>query len=174
MTRFTHALLLLTLAIGLSACGADTPTTPTADETVVFTAALLPANEVPPIAGAEANGSANATLNMQLAKDEYGTITAATFDVSVTATGFPAGTALTAAHIHPGVAGTNGGILISLGLAAGEVTFPNGGGSFSKQGITLTTDQANAILANPGAFYLNIHTAANTGGVARGQLARTQ
>jgi hypothetical protein len=52
------------------------------------------------------------------------------------------------------------------------VTFPNGGGSFSKQGITLTTDQANAILANPGAFYLNIHTAANTGGVARGQLTR--
>jgi hypothetical protein len=35
-------------------------------------------------------------------------------------------------------------------------------------------DQANSILANPAGFYLNIHTAANPGGVARGQLTRTQ
>jgi hypothetical protein len=34
--------------------------------------------------------------------------------------------------------------------------------------------QADGLLANPSAFYFNIHTAANTGGVARGQLTRTQ
>ena len=28
--------------------------------------------------------------------------------------------------------------------------------------------------ANPSSFYLNIHTAANPGGVARGQLTRVQ
>jgi hypothetical protein len=38
----------------------------------------------------------------------------------------------------------------------------------------VTVDQANAILANPGNFYFNIHTAANSGGVARGQLAIAQ
>jgi CHRD domain len=40
--------------------------------------------------------------------------------------------------------------------------------------ITLTADQANAILTNPGAYYLNIHTAANPNGVARGQLTLAQ
>jgi hypothetical protein len=91
----------------------------------------------------------------------------------VNATGFPAGTALTASHIHPGAAGSNGGVLVSLGLTAGEVTFATGSGSFSKRGITVTVDQANAIMANPGGFYLNIHTANNLNGVARGQLTRS-
>jgi hypothetical protein len=36
--------------------------------------------------------------------------------------------------------------------------------------VTLTVDQANAIMANPAGFYLNIHTAGNPNGVARGQL----
>ena len=95
-------------------------------------------------------------------------------DVTVSVTGFPAGTTLTASHIHPGVVGANGGILVSLGLAAGEVSFATGTGSFTKQGVTLTVDEANSILANPSAFYLNIHTAANPGGVARGQLTAAQ
>jgi hypothetical protein len=47
-------------------------------------------------------------------------------------------------------------------------------GSFTKAGIALPVDLANAIAANPGAFCANIHTAANPGGVARGQLARVQ
>jgi hypothetical protein len=95
-------------------------------------------------------------------------------DVSVTAVGFPNGTALTRAHIHPGGAGTNGGVFVNVGLADGEVRFPSGGGSFTKTGITVTVDQANAILANPSGFYLNIHTALNPDGVARGQLTRAQ
>jgi hypothetical protein len=45
---------------------------------------------------------------------------------------------------------------------------------FTKQGVTVTADEANSILANPASFYLNIHTAANPGGVARGQLVRAQ
>jgi hypothetical protein len=81
---------------------------------------------------------------------------------------------LTASHIHPGVVGANGGVFVSLGLAAGEVTFATGSGSFTKRGVTLTADEANSILANPANFYLNIHTAANPGGEARGQLTRVQ
>jgi len=54
------------------------------------------------------------------------------------------------------------------------VTFPNGSGSFTKRGVTMTIDQANSIMANPGAFYVNIHTADNPGGVARGQLTAAQ
>lgn len=82
-------------------------------------------------------------------------------------------TVLTASHIHPGAAGTNGGVVVSLGLTAGEVTCPVGSGSFSNRDVILTVDQANAIMVNPGGFYLNIHTAANPNGVGRGQLARS-
>jgi CHRD domain len=166
---------LLLLGSLAAACGDDTPTTPSpASSSVTFTAALLPSGEVPPISGTEASGSGTATLKFNLTKDAAGTTTAATMDAAVSVTGFPAGTALTASHIHPGAAGANGGILVSLGLAAGEVTFATGSGSFTKQGITVPVDQANSILANPAGFYLNIHTAANPGGVARGQLTRTQ
>jgi hypothetical protein len=63
---------------------------------------------------------------------------------------------------------------VNLGLSAGEVTFPTGAGTFTKANITVSADNANAILANPAGFYFNIHTPANGGGVARGQLVRTQ
>jgi len=172
MQRTMYLVTLIALAGAVSACGdtPSTPSTPTADSQVTYSATLLPANEVPPVSGNEAAGSATATLTFNLRKDGGGTTTAATLDVTVNATGFPAGMTLTASHIHAGAAGSNGGVFVSLGLTAGEVTFATGSGSFSKRGVTLTVDQANAIMANPGAFYLNIHTAANPDGVARGQL----
>jgi hypothetical protein len=174
MKRVLSLLALIALA-GIAAACDDSPTTPTAptpDAAPTYTATLLPSNEVPPVNGNEAAGYATATMTLNLTKDGSGTVTAATLDATVTASGFPAGTALTASHIHPGAAGANGGVLVSLGLTAGEVTFPTGGGSFSKRGVSLTADQANAIMANPGGFYLNIHTAGNPNGVARGQLVR--
>lgn len=174
MKRLTLALGLLVFGLTLSACDGDTPTTPSPDSSTRFTAVLLPANEVPAIVGAEAAGSGTVNITLNFTKDSLGYVTAATFDFAVTATGFPNGTVLTGAHIHGGNAATNGGILVSLGLTAGEVTFANGSGSFTKNGISVTVDQANAILANPSAFYFNIHTAANLGGVARGQLAIAQ
>jgi hypothetical protein len=165
-------LILGSLAAG---CDSDTPMTPSpASSSATFTAALQPASEVPPITGTEANGSGTATLKFNLTKDSAGNVTAATMDATVSVTGFPAGTALTASHIHPGATGANGGVFVNLGLAAGEVTFATGSGSFTRQGVTVTVDEANAILANPAGFYLNIHTAANPGGVARGQLTRMQ
>jgi len=162
-------------SLAAAACSDDPPMAPSpATSTATFTAALMPSSEVPPVAGNEANGSGTATLKFNLTKDAAGYVTAATMDATVSVTGFPAGTALTASHIHPGAAGANGGVFVNLGLAAGEVTFATGSGSFTKQGVTVTVDEANTIMANPAGYYLNIHTAANPGGVARGQLARTQ
>ncbi|HEV8398003.1 MAG TPA: CHRD domain-containing protein [Vicinamibacterales bacterium] len=176
MKRAMYLVALIALASAASACD-DSPTTPTTtpapEAPVTYSATLLPASEVPPVTGNEAAGSATATLTFNLTKDASGTTTAATLDVTVNATGFPAGTALTASHIHPGAAGSNGGVLVSLGLTAGEVTFATGSGSFSKRGIAVPVDQANSIMANPGGFYLNIHTAGNPNGVARGQLVRS-
>ena len=167
---FSALLLLGCVTVG---CGDDNNalTTPSPASVARFTATLLPSNKVPPISGSEANGSGTGALTFNVTKDSSGNITAASLDVVVSATGFPAGTALTASHIHGGAPGVNGGVFVGFGLGAGEVTFPTGSGSFTKQGVTLTVDQANSIMANPSAFYVNIHTAANPGGVARGQLA---
>jgi trimeric autotransporter adhesin len=174
MKRLILPLALLVLGLTTSACNGDNPSEPSSTSKNTFNAVLLPVNEVPAIVGAEAAGSGTATITLNLAKDSAGYVTGATFDFAVTVTGFPNGTSLTGAHIHGGAPGTNGGILVSLGLSAGDVTFATGAGSFSRTGITTTVDQANAILANPGSFYFNIHTAANSGGVARGQLAIAQ
>lgn len=166
---------LLVVGSMLTACSNnDTPATPSNTSTSTLTATLLPSNEVPPVSGVEATGSGTATVRITGTKDSSGALTAATLDVTVSAAGFPAGTSLTASHIHGGASGTNGGILVSFGLGAGEVTFANGSGSFTKQNVAITADQANSILANPAGFYVNIHTAANPGGVARGQLVRAQ
>ena len=164
----------LILGFGVSGCSGDPSTSPSPASVSTFRSVLLPANEVPAITGAEANGSGNANLTFHVTRDSVGTITAATLDITVSVTGFPAGTALTGAHIHPGVEGVNGGIVVSFGLAPGEVTFATGSGSFSRAAVAVTADQANSILANPAGFYVNIHTAANPGGVARGQLTLTQ
>jgi len=167
---------LFGLGLVAAGCGSNNnmPTTPSPSASATFTAALRASSEVPPVTGDEANGSGTATLTFNLTRDAAGTITAATMDVTVSVQGFPAGTALTASHVHPGVIGANGGVFVSLGLAAGEVTFASGSGAFTKRGVPLTADEANSILANPANFYLNIHTAANPGGAARGQLTRVQ
>ena len=167
-----HLFGLLILGFPVTGCGGDAamPASPSPASPPTFTAALLASSEVPPVTGTEATGSGTATITFNLTKDSAGNITAASMDATVSVTGFPQGTTLTASHIHPGAAGVSGGVFVSLGLTQGEVSFASGSGSFTKRGVTLTVDQANSILANPSAYYLNIHTAQNPNGVARGQL----
>jgi len=167
------AIAVSILALSISAC-ATSPTAPTPDPAPKFTATLLPTNEVPAVINADAGASGTMTITFNLTKDSAGNITAATVDFSGTYSGFPNGSALTASHIHTGAAGANGGVLVSTGITAGEVTFPAGSGTLNKTGITLTAAQANAIMGNPAGFYFNSHTALNPGGAVRGQLIRTQ
>jgi hypothetical protein len=74
-----------------------------------------------------------------------------------------------AAHLHRGAAGQNGPVVANL-------AFPQGGQSAD----CLTQDEAGKfvnggnvaeILASPGSFYVNVHTAEYPGGAVRGQLA---
>lgn len=66
---------------------------------------------------------------------------------------------LLAAHIHKGRAGTSGPVVVPLGKA------------FHAKGCTTTTAPiARAILADPGAYYVNVHNATYPGGALRGQL----
>ena len=68
-----------------------------------------------------------------------------------------------AMHIHRGVRGVNGPIVVPLNIRS-----INGASSCVRATVVL----ARAISANPAGFYVNIHTPAAPGGAVRGQLAR--
>jgi hypothetical protein len=73
------------------------------------------------------------------------------------------GIAATMAHIHNGIAGTNGPIIVNF-VQSG--TDPNRWDA--EAGSTLAADQVNELLA--GQLYVNVHTAAFPGGEIRGQI----
>jgi CHRD domain len=112
---------------------------------VSLTANLTGGNEVPP------NGSVNTG-------GTFVTVNTATGEIAWnTTSSIPIGL-VAAHHIHSGVAGVNGPVLVNFnGQYTGTVTVP------------LAT--AASIAANPSAFYVNLHTTAFPGGELRGQLA---
>jgi hypothetical protein len=171
--RLALAFSLALVAAGCSSSTTPTPAAPAAPAAPKFTATLLPSNEVPAVTNADAPASGTVTMTMNNTKDAAGNITASTADFQVVLTGFPAGTTLTGAHIHPGAAGTNGGVIWSLALGTGEIVLANGATTFSKTAITpADVATAQAILNNPAGFYFNVHTTISTGGAVRGQLVR--
>jgi hypothetical protein len=173
-TRLYLSIFALGLTIATFGCGKDTPATPTPAADPKFTATLLPSNEVPAVTNADATGSGTVAITMHNTKDAAGNITASTADFTVTLTGFPAGTPLNAAHIHPGAAGVNGSPAWNLALVSGEVVLATGSTTFTKSAVTPTdVATAQAILNNPAGFYFNVHTTISPGGAARGQLVRT-
>jgi hypothetical protein len=164
---------LFAVLIAVAACGSDSPTNPSSGP-IVFTAALSAANEVPAVTNADANARGTATMTLNVTRDSSGAITGpGTMNFAVPLTGFPAGTEVRLAHIHPGAAGVNGSPLVNTGLtAASPVVLNDGTGTLTFSNVPVTLDQAQAITANPAGFYFNAHTALNPGGAVRGQLVR--
>jgi len=118
-----------------------------------FGAVLTPSQETPPVTS---NGFGNATVTLDP--------THTSITVNVTVSGLT--TAITAAHIHKGAFGDPGNVVLSFDAPN---NFANG--RLSK---TFTIDQqlGNDIDANPGNYYVNVHTMQNPGGEARGQLTQ--
>jgi hypothetical protein len=171
MNRFSALIIGLSLlAIGCSDSTATAPTQGTTT-TSTFTVPLSPANEVPAIANADASGSGSVVIALTVIKDGGGTITSASANFQISVSGFPAGTRVTDAHIHNAAAGSNGGAIVNVGLAAGELVIANGSGSITKSGINVPADRAAAILNNRAGHYFNVHTALNPDGAIRGQLS---
>jgi len=73
-------------------------------------------------------------------------------------------TDVTAAHIHKGAAGASGPPVVPM-------TAPDASGA-SKGCAAASADVAKDLVANPGNYYVNVHTKAAPGGAIRGQLSK--
>ena len=164
MKRPSIAALGLVALLTATACSSSSSSSPSS----------TPANETPPITGAESTGSGTATIDLNVTRDASGTITAQSINFEVNMQGFPSTTIVNIAHIHTGATGVAGPILVSTTLNPGEVVLTNGAGTFTRTGVTggLTAAVAQSFLDNPAGFYFNVHTTANPGGVMRGQLVK--
>ena len=76
--------------------------------------------------------------------------------------------ALTGAHIHEGRVDENGPVLVTFEELVGQ---PDGFACATPDDEATAEATAQAIAADPAAYYLNVHTETFPGGIARGQLA---
>lgn len=134
----------------------------------VYQVLLSPSNEVPPVVGAQNMGDAK--IQLHLTRDATGNITQAIVDFRVNYN-FGGPETLRAFHIHKGMAGQNGGVVVDPGFAPPLAV--NGAGALFRH-VVITDpaglDTIKGIIANPSGYYLNLHTATNPGGAIRGQL----
>lgn len=165
--RKLTTLLILALA-SLPALSADVNTSP-GIHTEKFKVLLSSSHEVPPLVGTFA--MADAVVEMLVHRDGSGMIDMAVVDFRVNYH-FGQEETMTNMHIHRAPEGQNGGVVVPSNfgpaMAAGA-----GNGSFFRHNVVTEPSGlgvVEAILANPGGYYLNIHTASNPGGIMRGQL----
>jgi hypothetical protein len=179
------ALRFLTLALAVTAAGCndsnptppsgtDPPAQQTTTATSTYTLNLKPGNERPAaVTGAEAAATGTAVIKITLTKDAAFNIVSSSVDFDVQVANFPAGSAVNISHIHPGDLNSTGSILVNTGLVAGEVVLTNGAGSFHKTLTNIDGSVLQSIVSNPAAFYFNVHSSANPGGVLRAQMDNT-
>lgn len=136
---------------------------------------MRPENETPAISGQPWTGIS--TVTTYLTRDASGNPTSAQVIFDFSYAGFPDGATFTGYHIHLGSAAVAGPVTISSGIPR----MPVGSGGSGKlhfevePDVTLqpVIDTLNAILYNPGATYVNVHTTDYPGGAMRGQLLAT-
>ena len=140
-----------------------------------YSADLKSSNEIPAIADAEAACAGKATFTMEAITDpSYYNVASAKGTFDITITGCPASTSIILAHIHEGAATVNGPVKIDTGLTASAPIAFGTGARIQKASVTVDALVAQALVTNPGGYYVNVHTAAHTGGVIRGQLVATR
>jgi CHRD domain len=118
-----------------------------------YVAQLKGSNEVPTAGDPDGTGAATVSFDVFDAVDAE-----VCWDLSYTGIGTP-----TAAHIHPGAAGTANPPIVDFGVP----------GATSDTGCTaISATLADEIMANPANYYVNVHTTDYSGGALRGQLAK--
>lgn len=170
-----RAILFLFTAAALTACNNHTtsPTSPGNTNVVIFNAQLSPSNEVPPVTNAESSGTGNVQITFNITRDTSNNVVGAVVTFVLNLSGFPNGSVLTNAHIHQGVPGVVGPIVVNTTLnPANPITLMNGSVSNQTFANIPVTDVAliENIVTNPSGFYFDIHTMTNAAGAARAQL----
>jgi CHRD domain len=147
--------------------GSPTSTT----QIAVLQARLNPLEENPPVTNSRTLGTG--TVIVRYDRPTTGP-KKATFLISIDLTTGEAGT-IRIAHIHRGVLGANGPVVIDFALTATPTTAGGNTHIESQFEVTLPATLAivDEILANPSGFYFNVHSVLNPGGVVRGQLVET-
>lgn len=140
---YAAPLITASMTLGVGRAGAVSPVCEG------WSTTLSGSNEVPPNAS-PATGSFSASLGA-------GEITYALSWSNLTS-------GVIAAHIHQAPVGVNGSIVVPLTVAVGTTS-----GSTNE---TIAVEQAliDQISANPGGFYVNVHSEIYPGGEIRGQL----
>lgn len=141
-------------------------------ETLIFVGDMRGANEVPAVA---TTSYASAVMFAHVVKDATGKVVSGTVDFNITAQ-FSDAFTVTGLHIHDGAAGVNGPVRIDSGLSGTNTLAVTAGRNLVQRSGQVREDNTAAIatlqgmLANPGNYYVNIHTTINPGGMLRGQL----
>lgn len=118
-----------------------------------FTTTLAGANEAPPRPSSDVTGTAKVTIN--LGQHEL------CWDLDYTTS-----QKVVAAHIHHGAAGVAGPIVFGFFNPPPSTTVVNSGCREADPALL------EKIVANPGDYYVNVHTTAFPGGAGRGQLTK--
>jgi len=154
-----HRMKLALLLTPVALIGASALAAPVHESGKKVTASLSGANEVPPTTET-ATGTAVIWVNQGQRRICW----------DITTTGFSGADSITAAHIHQGQAGTNGGIVVFLAATLNAsnkgCTSIVGGGN----NTPLSDGLYDSIRKSPQAFYVNVHTVEFPGGAIRGQL----
>ena len=173
-TMHRRILSLIAASLLVAGCDDNGATSPSSLP-LVLSAALSPANEVPPVANDESRGTGAAQITVNVTRDAAGAITGGTADMYFQVSGFPTNLRVVGAHIHPGASGITGPALVSTGLAAtAPFVIESGTGEFRVSGVPVGADTIQALANNPAGWYFNVHSPLNPGGFARGQLTRVQ
>ncbi len=123
-----------------------------------FTAQLTGANEVPGPGDTDGVGAAAVTFDLTTGSENV------CWDLSYSNVA-----TVTAAHIHPGIAGATGAPVITLTPATLGANSATGCANLL---LPAEVTAAANVVANPAAFYVNIHNADFPAGAIRGQLAQ--
>ena len=134
-------------------------------------AALMLFVAVPQASAAATSLSASGTGAQEVPPAEATDTVAASFDIDAQTgkisymVSFHGSEPAVASHIHKGAAGAAGPVVVPL-----EASVVNGMGTGT---VTVDKTLVAAILADPGAYYVNVHTKSHSAGAARGQLGAT-
>lgn len=158
-------ILALALALSISTVVSAQVTTST------LTTELTPSAENPPV-NTDASGTAVVAIHQIRGAD--GALTGAIVDFRIMWAVGQAET-LRAMHIHRGVAGSNGPVVIDS-VFGSPVEVSAGSGSFLRStGVIsdpMRLEVVEAVLANPAGYYVNIHSVSSPSGIIRGNLRR--